>query len=173
MGIQTHVMEYSGDQILTMGSSVGRLQFVSPLRQFGKHGNWCLVLYAIPPGKEYDDVAGQQTTEYLQAAGSSAEAITVEIRKPGGRQWGVEWVRYVVGHAYDGAAPPIDVGIELPATTEMVSRSEVFEAEEAADLFISYYETGEIPAGYALRPVEGYTADGGLIKWRENNIQYS
>ena len=95
--------------------------------------------------------------------------ITVEIRKPGGQQWGMEWVRYVVGHPHDGEAP-IDVPIELPKNTDMISRAEVFEAEEAADLFISYYKTGDIPAGYALRPVEGYKADGDIVNWRQQNV---
>jgi hypothetical protein len=48
----------------------------------------------------------------------------------------------------------------------MVSAAEVFAADEAAELFISYYRTGDIPPGYVLRPVEGYTRDGGLIDLR-------
>ncbi len=152
-----------------MGSHAGRLQFVSPLRQFGKHGNWCLVLHAIPPGKRYEDIRGKSTLEYIQAAGASPEVITVEIRKSGGQQWGVEWVRYVVGHPHDGEAP-IDVPIELPKSTDMISGAEVFEAEEAADLFISYYKTGDIPAGYALRPVEGYKANGYIVNWRKQDV---
>lgn len=161
MGVQTHVMEYSGDHVATIDGNAGPLEFLGPLRQFGVNGNWCLVLHALPPGKDYPDIAGTSALEYLQAAGS-AKAMTVEIRKPGGQQWGVDWVRYIVGHPHDGT-PPHDVPITLPNTTEMRSQPEVFEAEEAAELFIAYYKTGDIPPGYALRPVEGYTTDGQYI----------
>ena len=80
-------------------------------------------------------------------------------------KWGAEWVRYVIGHQHEGN-PPLDVAITLPRGDQMVSRAEVFDADEAATLFISYHRTGDIPAGYSLRPVEGYTADGGIIDLR-------
>lgn len=55
---------------------------------------------------------------------------------------------------------PIDVPIELPRGPEFVSAAEVFEAEEAGDIFFTYYKTGDLPPGYVLRPVEAWTADG-------------
>jgi hypothetical protein len=42
-------------------------------------------------------------------------------------------------------------------------RAEVFDAEKAAQLFMSYYRTGDVPPGYGLRPVEGYASDGQLV----------
>ena len=99
--------------------------------------------------------------EFIQAGGS-ADALTVDVRKAGGSQWGMNWVRYVVGHPH--ADPePLDVAITLPRAPEMVSRSEVFNPDEAGELFFSYYKTGEIPAGYVLRPVQGFTKDGGNV----------
>lgn len=89
----------------------------------------------------------------------------LDIRKPGGEQWGADWVRYFIGHPHEGEAP-LDVPIELPRGPEYVSAAEVFEAEEAANIFFTYYKTGDIPPGYVLRPVEGYTANGGLIDLR-------
>ncbi|KRQ23222.1 MULTISPECIES: hypothetical protein [Mycobacteroides] len=165
MGVPTHVMIYSGRNVAEMDGGAGPLQFLGPLGAFGQNDNWSLLLYALPEGKEYKDVANEATTEYLQAAGHSASAIAIETRKPGGAQWGAQWVRYVVGHPHDGAAP-LDVAIQLPHGAEYVSRPEVFSSEEAADIFISYYETGQIPAGYVLRPVEGYTSDQQLIDLR-------
>ncbi|MGH3723143.1 MAG: hypothetical protein ACRDUS_03320 [Mycobacterium sp.] len=108
-----------------MGSGAGPLQFLGPLGAFGQDGNWSLLLYALPDGKEYKDIASEATTEYLQAAGHSASAISVEIRKPGGAEWGAQWVRYTVGHLHDVDAP-VDVPIELPHGAEYVSRPEVF-----------------------------------------------
>ena len=40
------------------------------------------------------------------------------------------------------------------------SATEVFDAEEAADLFQTYHRSGDIAKRYAVRPVEGYRADG-------------
>ena len=88
--------------------------------------------------------------------------MTMEIRKRGGQDWGASWVRYVIGHPHRGPAV-LDVAITLPRSTEMIARSEVFDADEAATLFDAYYQTGNVPAEYTLRPVEGYTEDDGYI----------
>lgn len=164
MGVPTHVMVYTDGWAATMGDGSGPLQFLGPLRAFGTDGNWYVTFYRLPEGKSYEDVRGEVTTEYIQAAGDAA-AMVLDIRKPGGEQWGVSWVRYIIGHAHEGN-PPLDVAIPLPNGAQMVSAPEVFAADEAAELFISYYRTGDIPAGYALRPVEGYTADGGVVDLR-------
>ena len=51
----------------------------------------------MPPDKSYGEMlrTGELSTEYIQAAGLP-DVMTVEIRKPGGEQWGVDWVRYTV-----------------------------------------------------------------------------
>jgi len=164
MGIPTHVMVYSSGSAATMGSGAGPLQFLGPLRRLNGVERWYLLFYPLPPGKSYEEVRAAATEQFIQAAGS-AEAMVLEIRKPGGAQWGAGWVRYVIGHLEEGNQP-LDVPIKLPKTIEMISRAEVFEAEEAGQLFMSYHKTGDIPAGYVLRPVEGYTADGDLIDLR-------
>lgn len=166
MGVPTHVMQFSGGMAVTMGGGSGPLQFTGPLGVLDGSEHWCILFYPLPPGKGYEDVAGTPIPVYLQAAGS-ADAMTVEIRKPGGEQWGVGWVRYIVGHPDDGTSP-LTTAIPLPHVIEMRSRAEIFAAEEAAQLFISYYKTGDIPAGYSLRPVEGYTLDGQLVDLQAN-----
>ncbi len=161
MGVPTHVMVYTDGWATTMGAGSGPLQFLGPLRGFGKDGNWYVTFYRLPEGKSYEDVRGEAATEYIQAAGDAA-AMVLDIRKPGGAQWGAQWVRSIIGHPHEGT-PPLDVAIPLPKGDQMVSLPEVFEADEAAQLFISYYRTGDIPPGYVLRPVEGHTADGRII----------
>jgi hypothetical protein len=111
-------------------------------------------------------VAAGLDREYIQAAGR-ADAMTVEICKPGGQQWGVDWVRYVIGHP-DSEGAVLDVPIVLPQSTEMRSRAEIFEADEASQLFYSYYKTGDIPATYALRPEQGFTREGDNIDLRDH-----
>jgi hypothetical protein len=88
--------------------------------------------------------------------------MTVEVRKLGGDQLGAKWVRYTVGRKHAGDLP-LNIAISLPNGDQMISRAEVFDAEEAGMLFMAYHRTGDIPAGYALRPVGGYTANGEAI----------
>ncbi|CPR69784.1 hypothetical protein [Mycobacteroides abscessus] len=164
MGIPTHVMEFSSGRATTMDSGSGPLQFLGPLRQLNGTERWFITFYALPPGRRYEEIRHEGTTEYIQAGGS-AEAMMLDIRKPGGQQWDAESVRYFIGRPHEGSLP-LDVPIELPRGAEFVSAAEVFEADEAADIFMSYYKTGDIPSGYVLRPVEGYTADGDLIDLR-------
>ncbi|WP_301121588.1 hypothetical protein [Mycolicibacterium fortuitum] len=164
MGVPTHVMEFSSGWATTKGGGSSRLQFVSPLRQLNGTERWFITFYALPTGRSYEEVRDQTTEEYIQAGGR-AEAMMLDIRKPGGAQRGADWVRYVIGHQH-AANLPIDVPIELPKGTEFISAAEVFEAEEAGDIFFTYYKTGDIPEGYALRAVEGYTANGDTIDLR-------
>jgi hypothetical protein len=163
MGVPTHVMVYSGELAVTMGNGSGPLQFLGPLGQLNGSERWYILFYALPPGKDYEDLAGH-ARDYLQAAGEST-AMTVEICKPAGQQWGVERVRYVIGRPHRGDEP-LDVAIKPHDGTQLVGGSEVFDADEAAQLFMTYYRTGDIPAGYVWRPVEGYAEDGGLVDLR-------
>lgn len=166
MGVSTHVMEYTGGSALAMDAGSGWLQFFGPLNMLGKNGNWYVILFALPDGLTYDQMRKEKigATEYVQAAGTAVK-MAVEICKLGGEQWGASWVRYGIGRQHEGTAP-VDVVLELPLGPEMISAPEVFAAEEAAQIFMSYYKTGEIPDEYMLRPIEGYTADGDHIDLR-------
>lgn len=165
MGISTHVMVYTGGSAATMGAGSGRLQFSGPLGAMDGVENWYLTFTPLLPGQTIDDVRHGDTPEYLQAGGRS-DKMTLDIRRPGGgEQWGVASVRYVIGHAHEGN-PPLDVAIELPNGPEFVSGPEVFTADEATEIFFTYFKTGNIPEGYVLRPVEGYSHDGRNIDLR-------
>lgn len=163
MGVPTHVMEFSSGRATSKDGGSSLLQFVSPLRQLDGTERWFITVTPLLPGQTIDDVRHGDTPEYLQAGGR-ADRMTLDIRRPGGEQWGVTGVRYVIGHPHEGT-PPLDVAIDLPRP-EYVSAAEGFEAEEAGNIFFAYYRTGDIPPGYVLRPVEGYTADGDLVDLR-------
>lgn len=105
MGHHTHLVEYDGGVLVEEISSRSDIStFAAPLHRFNGKKPWALSLAPLPSGMEYADMveAGIYSTEYLQAAGSSPEKITIEIREPGGQQWGADWVRYVVGHPGSG-----------------------------------------------------------------------
>jgi hypothetical protein len=160
----THVLTYDGGvQTAEISARKTISTFSAPLHHFNGEDQWGLGLAPLPPGKTYGDMlrAGELSTEYLQAGGLP-DAMTVEIRKPGGSQWGVDWVRYTVGHPQDGDEPA-DVPIRVANGVKMIRRSEVFDADEAAELFFTYYKTGSIPDSYHLRPIAGYRADGTVV----------
>ncbi|MCP9274390.1 hypothetical protein [Mycolicibacterium arenosum] len=120
MGVPTHVMQFSsgGAAVKDGGSSL--LQFVSPLRQLDGAERWFITFYALPEGRSFEEVRGQATEQFLQAAGRS-DAMTVEIRKLAAGQSRVGWVRYTVGHEHDGTLP-LDVAIPLPTTSRPDTR---------------------------------------------------
>jgi len=157
----THVVKYDGGVFaISIGGNADRSEFADPLGRLNGAKPWALTLFALPDGLDHGAMiaAGREADTYLQAGGS-ANAMTVQIRKPGGHQWDVESVRYIVGRPHT-APEALDVPITLPRSVEMVGSSEVFSADEAADLFVGYYRTGDIPPQYALRPVEGWDVDG-------------
>lgn len=157
----THVVTYDGGVLVSeIAAGQDISTFWNPLHNFNGDDQWSLGLAPIPPGKTYSQMlkAGELSTRYLQAAGTP-DTMTLEIRKAGGRQWGVDWVRSTVGHLHSGTEP-LDVPIHLAHGVKMISRSQVFGADEAAELFFSYYRTGDIPNEYVLQPIEGYRADG-------------
>lgn len=169
VAVDTHVTEHNGGKLITILDSYADIaEFADVLRRFNGTERFSLVLWALPPGMDNRQaVAAGLDREYIQAAGR-ADAMTVEICKPGGQQWGVDRVRYVVGHP-DGGDAALDVPIVLPHSTEMRSRSEIFNADEAAELFYSYYKTGDIPTSYALRPEQGFTPEGSNVDLRNQS----
>jgi hypothetical protein len=167
MAPYTHVMQSASGTVVEFDSYSDISEFARRLQRFNGTDRFALNLWALPPGMDYEQaVAAGLNREYLQAAGR-CDAMTVEICKAGGTQWGVDWVRYVIGHPHDESAAAMDVPIVLPRSTEMRSRSEIFDADEAAQLFYSYYKTGDIPSGYTLRAEQGFTQDGGNIDLRD------
>ena len=54
---------------------------------------------------------------------------------------------------------PLHLSIPLNAPRRLT-------ADEAAQILITYYKTGDIPPQYVLRPIEAYTNDGGIIDLR-------
>lgn len=131
------------------------------LRSMDGADPWAIVLSARPPAGVPADFS---TSLYLQAAGT-AETMEIEFCRPGGADIGAVSVRSVVGHPHTGPTE-LDVDIVLPRSVQTIGRHEVFTAEEAAEMFERFYRTDTIGEGYELRPVEGYTADGGYIDLR-------
>jgi hypothetical protein len=111
---------------------------------------YSLSLWRLPIDVPFDRVdLAAWPQQYVQAAGS-ADGMTVEVRllgEPGRRQ-------YVVGRAgRDASGPPVEVVVPWNGCETGVYSSEVFSAAEAAEVFAWYYETGQIPDTFHLRPL--------------------
>ncbi|MGD7788322.1 hypothetical protein ACQCX2_08350 [Propionibacteriaceae bacterium Y1700] len=125
-----------------------RGRIVDQLRRLDGRDSWAVVLSALPREGE---PAG--STPYLQAAGT-AGTMVVEFCGPGPSDLGP--VRSVVGRPDQPSGTEVE--IVLPRSVELISRSEVFDAEEAAELFEAFLRSNSIAEGYVLRPVERYLA---------------
>ncbi len=119
------------------------------LRRMDAAKFYSLLLWKLPPGKSLDDVSPfEDANEYIQCAGL-AERMTVEVR----RLKGDEYEHFVVGRASSGENPGKKETIHWDDIDTLVAPNEVFSADEAADLFLSYYRTGWVPSNYVLRPL--------------------
>lgn len=110
---------------------------------------YSLLLWKLPEGKGlYETSPERDANEYIQCAGS-AERMTVEVRRMSGGN--VE--HFVVGRASGGHSSGNNETIHWDSVDTMVAANEVFSADEAAELFLSYYRTGWVPSSYTLRPL--------------------
>ncbi|MCV7159016.1 hypothetical protein H7J55_16230, partial [Mycolicibacterium brisbanense] len=137
----THVVEYNGGTSIAEIGHADVRRFARPLHAFNCSDRFALTLWALPDGMDYEKAraTGHDALAYLQAGGS-ADTLTLDIRKDGGSEWGADWVRYVVGHPPAEERPRLVVPIPLPRGAEMVAQNELFGADEAADLFYSYFK---------------------------------
>ncbi len=112
---------------------------------------WAYSLWRVPPGSDLlDDIPLSE--EYLQSAGS-AEALTIEVRVLDGA--GIAH-QYVVGRpgAEPVGAPSEAICWDEGRHSTTVHRNEVFTADEAAEVFYTYYLTDQVGQPYALRELD-------------------
>ena len=108
---------------------------------------YSLLLWKLPPDKSLDDVSpDEDANEYIQCAGS-ADRMTVEVR----RLKGGTYEQFVVGRTPNSENPGKEETIHWEEVDTVVAPNEIFSADEAAELFRSYYTTGWVPSIYVLR----------------------
>lgn len=162
-----YVVKYDGGTFSSeIGDNKKREFFARTLRRFNGEKPWALTLCPLR-GRDYGLLlrGKEQASEFIQAAGR-ADAMTLEIRKPGGEQWGVTSVWGVIGHPAS-QPEPLDNAIETPHGSQMATALEIFDAVEAADVLYDYYTSGSISDHYAVRPIGGWTAAGEYFDLRQ------
>ncbi|WP_327637818.1 hypothetical protein OHB24_05285 [Kribbella sp. NBC_00482] len=111
---------------------------------------YSLSLWRLPTDVPFDRVdLAAWPQQYVQAAGS-ADGMTVEVRRPGepGRR------HFVVGRAVaDNSGPAAEVVIPWDGCEARVYSYEVLSAAEAAEVFVQYYDNGQVPDTLRLRPL--------------------
>lgn len=123
----------------------------SLLRRLNGEERFSLGIWRLPEGVRFSRVDFDEDRSYIQGGGS-AERMAVEMRTV---QGGVAR-QEVIGRAV-AETPTGDPKEEVPfggGYGVRVYPNEVFDAEEAGDLFVSYYETGDVPAGYTKRLIQ-------------------
>jgi hypothetical protein len=105
-------------------------------------------LWALPPNTAFDKVKlDRWPQQYIQAAGTR-DRMTVEIRRDapvGERQFVLGWSNTIEDPSEE---------IRWDEFSTVVYSVELFTAALAVPLFMSYMQTGDIPAGYTERPLD-------------------
>lgn len=118
------------------------------VRRLNGNERFSLAIWKLPAGVSLAGVDLNEDRSYIQCGGT-AERMSVELRTVDD---GV--VRQEVVGRPVAETPPGDPKEEVPfggGYGVRVYPNEVFDADEAGDLFISYYESGDVPAGYTKR----------------------
>lgn len=123
-----------------------RLRLLDGARRY----SW--ILWAMPPGKDIDQVNhNQYPVKYIQTAGDG-KRMTVEIRELVER----EPRQYAIGRRVpeDERASLRTEIIAWDGVETKVFTNEVFDIDEVIVLFLAYYRTGKVPSDYSLRLLE-------------------
>jgi hypothetical protein len=128
-------------------------QIALALRQLDGSKRWAYSLWRAPAGVYFYDIdMNWSQKQYLQTAGS-AEAMTIEVRfvEDDGKAR-----QYVVGRpGGDYSEQPAVTLRFLDETRKLhLYPNEVFEWEEAADIYYQYFLTDRVPEPYVLRRLD-------------------
>ncbi|MFG6502498.1 hypothetical protein [Microbacterium sp. P05] len=115
----------------------------------GQPGRSTLSVWRLAPGQHLFDVTPEtMPSTFLQAAGT-AEAMSIEWRRVDDD--GVERL-YTLGHGGSRrGAPTVEIAFQGGAHSVWVYPDEVFQADEAGEILLRYFETQTVPGKYVLR----------------------
>lgn len=154
--ISTHRVTYSDRLKVFIGPSERVQNFLRPMRKFDGHHRYSLCLSRLPkpmPASEIPaSVSAGPGSDYLHCMGS-ADALVLELHTTVDGQPR----RYTVGgqDSYRAGDPELAIVIQHGEHILEVHPDEIFTADEAAEIFTTYYRTGDIPAELGLREQGG------------------
>ncbi|RJO80376.1 hypothetical protein D5S18_00170 [Nocardia panacis] len=149
--ITTHRVTYSDRLKVFIGPSETVQNFLRPLRRLDGHDRYSLCMTRLPAPMRSRDIPTtpitDRGTDYLHCMGS-VDGLILELRTT------------VDGHPYQcllgsgslhSDAPTVHICAEPGQRPVEVYPDEVFTAEQAAEIFTTYYRTGEVPLDLTRR----------------------
>lgn len=112
-------------------------------------GRWAYALWKIPAGEVWPDV--DKPRAFLQSAGDR-DRMTVELREVAPDGVAHQYVVGRPGTTHEGR--PTELVTWADDQRQSVYAGEIYTAEEAAPVYLSYYDTGTVPDGYVLRELD-------------------
>ncbi|MCF8572145.1 hypothetical protein L5G32_17945 [Gordonia sp. HY002] len=152
MAVPTHIID-NGKYASWVGPNEDLYSFLTPLQVMDGENRYMGVMFQlIRPGWNGDlsqEELDHSRENFVQAAGSS-EAMTVEVRSGHGESACLYTVGRLPADSRDKSGSP-SVEVRRADNTTLIFSDEVFNAEEAADIFYHYYKNDSIPEPYFLR----------------------
>ena len=150
------MLEFEDGDFRTAGGGVNTTidVFQRPLGTRNGDDKYCLRLWLIPRDRSWDELSTSEYATarsfYIQAVGS-ASALAVETRTLDANG---QPARYQIGRKNSSRTPDTDITFNMGHEVH-VQANEVFDADDASQLFWQYHETGKITdAEYELRPLK-------------------
>lgn len=147
----THRLTYSNRLTVFIGSDDSVINFLRPLHRLDGFDSYSVNLTRLAHPMLASEITATLSAapgrNYVECIGS-AEILAIELRT---EDDGTPR-RYLLGLPGDRVGDPI---VDIPQGTELlcVYPDEIFDAEYAAEVFATYFHTGDIPAGFQLREV--------------------
>ncbi|MFI6366392.1 hypothetical protein ACIBG0_26990 [Nocardia sp. NPDC050630] len=147
----THRLTYSNRLRVFIGPDDSVISFLRPLRRLDGFDSYSVNLTRLPHPMPASEITATLSAtpgrNYVECIGS-ADVLVIELCT------GADGTprRYLLGLPGDRVGHP---GVDVPNGTEpmRVYPDEIFDAEYAAEVFATYFHTGDIPAGFQLRAV--------------------
>ncbi|WP_433759139.1 hypothetical protein [Nocardia sp. CA-135398] len=147
----THRLTYSDRLKVFIGPDDSVINFLRPLRRLDGFDSYSVNLTRLPqpmPASEITATLSAAPGRNYVACIGSAEVLVIELcTEADGTPR-----RYLLGLPGERVGHP---GVDVPNGTELlrVYPDEIFDAEHAAEVFATYFHSGDIPAGFQLREV--------------------
>lgn len=153
MATRTHVVSTNGSSHMFLADIMRsyRDQIRRYLSLLDGEEDWAYSLWRAPVGVEFFAM-NKFPLNFMQSAGTS-DAMSIEVRFADEDDSKDEGIQYVVGRPGTDTSgePPIKVEYLNGKVKLHLFPNEVFDADEAADIFYQYFLTDQVPAPYVLR----------------------
>ena len=148
--IATHAYSLNGRVWIELQDSFGSPseELRTLLGRLNGDDRYSLILCKLPDGEHLDEMSpGDEALQYIQSAGSATRLVVEVSRLEDG-----ERASFLIGRPVAAGSSDPEEEVRWSNFVAVVHRSEVFDADEAATLFSSYYCTGSVPSEYVQTP---------------------